>query len=247
MGIEMSNGQMSFVPVHCTETLPPPEYAADSECKAVCDNTGQMYLCKKNTGHPYLAASEWICSHLARSCGLPMRNFAIVQIEGKKGYFFGSEWVDGALGYATALPSVKNREVFSQALAFDYGAHNPDRHLENYLYFDKSGDVLAELIDFSRAFLVSGWPLPDLPMDEMAATVEAIKEWRVYHPFDTEQANAIIGRWVNLPNDHLQPILASMAPGWLDAKMEEQLIEWWKSPSRNNRAYDAHRCLQSLK
>jgi hypothetical protein len=176
-----------------------------------------------------------------------MRNFAAIQIAGKPGYFFGSEWVEGALGYATALPEVKNTEVFSQTLAFDYGAHNPDRHLENYLYLNKAGEVQIELIDFSRAFLVSGWPLPDLPMDDMEATVDSIKEWRAFHPFDLNQAFKVIAHWITLPSDFLQPILASMAPGWLDTKMEERLLEWWKSPDRFNRAHNASQCLERLK
>jgi hypothetical protein len=176
-----------------------------------------------------------------------MRDFAAVQIRGRNEYLFGSEWVDGAIGYAVALPSIQNGEIFSQTLAFDYGAHNPDRHLENYLYLSRGDQIVVELIDFSRAFLVSGWPLPDLPMDAMEATVDAIADWRAHHPFIIEQANDVVARWVSLPDDYLQPILASMAPGWLDPKMEEKLLEWWRSPSRRNRAYDAHRCLQNLK
>jgi hypothetical protein len=244
--IKVSSGQLSFVPVYCTDTLSPPEHANDSECRAICANTGQVYLCKKNS-HPYLAASEWICSHLARACGLAVPNFAIVKVEGRDDFLFGSQWVEGALGWAVALPSVKNSNIFSQALALDYGVSNPDRHLENYLYFEKGGEVHVELIDFSRAFLVAGWPLPDLPMDEMNATIEFIARWQEFHQFVSEQANQVISRWLGLSNDYLKPVLDAMAPGWLDVPMSNRLLEWWASPARNQRANEAAYHLNYIK
>jgi hypothetical protein len=233
----MQPGHLS-IPVYCTDTFPPPEHANDSECLARCTPTQKLYLCKKNS-HPYLAASEWICGHLARGCGLSVPNFAAVKVEGRNDYLFGSEWVEGAMSYAVALPSVTNVDIFSQGVAIDYGVGNPDRHLENYLYVEKDGAVRAELIDFSRGFLVAGWPLPDLPMDEMDATIEAIGLWKAHHPFMIEEANAIISRWINLPHDFLDDVLESAAPGWLDDTMKFKLLVWWKSQLRIQRAHDA--------
>lgn len=238
-------GQLS-IPVYCTDTFPPPEHANDSECLALCAATQKLYLCKKNS-HPYLAASEWICGHLARGCGLSVPNFAAVRIEGRKDYLFGSEWVDGALSYAVALPSVKNIDIFSQGLALDYAVGNPDRHLENYLYVEKEGEVYAELIDFSRALLVAGWPLRDLPFDEMDATMEAIGVWKAHHPFLIDKANAVISSLINLPAEFLQPVLDSAAEGWLDEAMKFKLQIWWISQDRIQRAHDAAYQLQYVK
>lgn len=228
---------MSFVPVYSTDTLAPPEHANDSECLAVCANTKRLYLCKKNA--PYVAASEWICHHIARACGVAVPNFAAVKIEGRSDYLFGTEWVTGAVGYAVALPIVKNSDIFSQALALDYTVSNPDRHLENYLYIEKDGKVEVTLIDFSRAFLVAGWPLPDLPMDEMDATMEAIEQWKSHHPFVASQASAILGRWLTLPATFIKPVLDGLAPGWLDVPMSNKISAWWTSADRLQRAYDA--------
>lgn len=242
----LNAGQATFVPAYSTDTRPPPEHANDSECLAVCASTGKLYLCKKNS-HPYLAASEWICAHFARACGLPMPNFAPVKIEGRNDYLFGSEWIYGGLSWAVALPSVQNGEIFSTALALDYGISNADRHLENYLYLENDDGVHAEIIDFSRALLVAGWPLPALPMDDMDATVDAIAAWKVHHPFVIESANKVISCWMSLPLDYLEPVLDSMAPGWLDAPVKQRLLDWWTGPGRISRAHEAAYQLKYIK
>lgn len=232
--------------VYCTDTFPPPDHANDSECLALCATTQKLYLCKKNS-HPYLAASEWICGHLALACNLSVPNFSAVKVEGRPDFLFGSEWVDGAMSYAVALPSVVNVDIFSQGLALDYGVGNPDRHLENYLYVEKDGAVRAQLIDFSRAFLVAGWPLPELPMDEMDATIETIGLWKAHHPFMIDDANAVISAWINLPDDFLDDVLDSAAPGWLDDAMKFRLQIWWRSQDRMQRAHDAAYQLKYVK
>jgi hypothetical protein len=230
------------VPVFSTDTFSPPEDANDSECLAECANTGHRYLCKKNT--PYLAASEWICHHIARACGLPVPNFAAIRIEGRSDYLFGTEWMDGAIGYAVALPIVKNGGIFSEALALDYSISNPDRHLENYLYLEKDGEVEVTIIDFSRAFLVAGWPLPELPMDGANATVDSIDQWTVHHSYVAASANKIISRFMSLPNSFIDPVLDGLAPGWLDVPMRNKIAAWWSGPDRMQRAQDAGYNLQ---
>jgi hypothetical protein len=242
---KISAGQASFVPVFSTDTFAPPEDANDSECLAECANTGRRYLCKKNV--PYLAASEWICHHVARACGLSVPNFAAIRIEGRSDYLFGTEWLEGAIGYAIALPIVKNSDVFSQALAIDYSVNNPDRHLENYLYLEKNGEVEVKIIDFSRAFLVSGWPLPELPMDEANATIDSIGQWRAYHLFVAARANEIIAQFISLPGSFIDPVLDGLAPGWLDDSMKNKIAAWWTNSERIQRANDAAYYLKYVK
>jgi hypothetical protein len=232
-----NQNQLSFVPVYSTDTLAPPEHANDSECLAECANSKRLYLCKKNL--PYLAASEWICHHVALACGMTVPNFAAVKVEGRSDFLFGTEWLLGAVGYAVGLPIVKNSHIFSQALALDYTISNADRHLENYLYLEKDGEVEVTLIDFSRAFLVAGWPLPDLPMDQMDATVDTIALWKAHHPFSASKANEIVTAWINLPPTFITPLLDGMPPGWLDEPMRSKIAAWWTSPMRMQRAYDA--------
>lgn len=176
-----------------------------------------------------------------------MPNFAPVNIEGRNDYLFGSEWIYGGLSWAVALPSVQNGEIFSTALALDYGISNADRHLENYLYLENDDGVHAEIIDFSRALLVAGWPLPPLPMDDMDATVDAIAYWKIHHPFVIEAANKVISNWMSLPLDYLQPVLDSIAPGWLDAPVRQRLLDWWTGPGRISRAHEAAYQLKCIK
>lgn len=232
--------------VYSTDTFPPPDHANDSECLALCSATQKLYLCKKNS-HPYLAASEWICCHIALACKLSVPNFAAIKVEGRRDYLFGSEWIEGGLSYAVALPSVVNADIFSRGLALDYGVGNPDRHLENYLYVEKDGAVRAQLIDFSRAFLVAGWPLPDLPMDEMDATMEAIALWKAHHPFLLADANNVVSTWLSLPANFLDDVIESAAPGWLDDAMKVKLQVWWGSQDRIQRAHDAAYQLKYVK
>lgn len=244
---EMSNGQLSCLFVYCTDTIAPPPHANDSDCIAVCANTGKKYLCKRADRHPYLAASEWICHSLASACGLPIPEFAAVQIVGRESFFFGTLWVEGAISSAEAISVVANPEIFSQALAFDYEVHNPDRHLENYLYYLKDGQIFAQLIDFSRAFLVAGWPLPALPMDPMDATVETLPKWKYWHAYDSSAADRVISKWIELPSDFMERVTHQIPEDWLPERLRSELNSWWKSAERIKRANDAAYQLRFLK
>lgn len=238
----MHFGQSSLSAILCRRTRPPPD-SADADCIAYCVNTGFPYLCKSTNEDPRLPAREWICTHLALACGLPVPGCAVITIEGRHDLLFGSKWQGGTEGYASALPLVANPQVFSGTLAFDFTSNNGDRHLNNYLYLRVNGEILLELIDFSRALNFDGWPMPELPILSTANTVESSRIWQQHHDYNKTDAERIIQIWNALPNSKMSDILTSMPDEWMGASDRDELIEWWASDARRARGDDARKNL----
>lgn len=238
----MSSNQLSLAPILCRRTKAPPG-TADADCIAYCANTGFPYLCKSMVDDPRLPAREWICSHLAIACGLPVADCAVISIEGRSDLLFGSKWQGGTEGYATALPQVANPGVFSGTLAFDFTSNNADRHLNNYLYLRINGEVLLSLIDFSRALDFDGWPMPPLPIPDSSNTVKSISQWTKHHRFVRHDAERVINVWNSLPDTKMADILSGMPDEWMSPADGTILISWWSSAARKLRGDDAKRSL----
>lgn len=234
----MNGRQAALTTVFCTKTKPPPN-CADADCIAYCDSTGYPYLCKSGNESPELPAREWICSHLAKYCGLPVANCTTVSIDGRSDILFGSEWQSGTKEYYKIFDDIDNSHVFSGTLAFDFASNNIDRHMENYLYLEVQGKILIKLIDFSRAFDFCGWPMPSLPFEVTAHTSKDYYTWSKKYPLIKSEAEKIIKKWNSLPNDIMGFILDQMPTEWMSNEDRQKYVEWWSSDARIQRGNDA--------
>lgn len=219
--------QTSFLPIVCDRAKAPPQ-TADADCIAIQSSTERRFLCKSSRKHAGLPATEWICSSLARAVEIPVADWAVVQIAGQTELMFGSIWEGGGKDWSVALPQVSNSGIFSDAFALDLSIHNVDRHLNNYLYVDLAGDMVAKLIDASRAFIYHGFPIPNLPMDKATKTMLCRPHWERHHPFDKGRALAIAGRIRNLPIHWMSNVLNGMPAAWLDQPARYALDDWWQ-------------------
>jgi hypothetical protein len=232
--------QTSFLPVTpvlCNRTKPPPS-CADADFIAVCDASTERYLCKSQAKQLRLPATEWVCSSLARDCGLPVPPFTVVEMSSNRGVFlFGSQWLGGAMDMLAGLGEVSNPHVFSQIFGLDQFAHNEDRHLNNYLFLSIAGDTVVRPIDFSRAFIHWGLPLPALPMAANCNTLSKAVQWRSVHGYT--KPSPLLDSIAALPNDWMANTLSMMPAQWLAPNEQAVLIQWWATTHRQSRVLEA--------
>lgn len=205
--------QQDWLPVICDRTKPPPATAA-ADFIGIDDATTHRWLCKGQSKHHLLPATEWICSSLARDCGLPVPPFSAVELRAQPGVqYFGSQWQGGGHEFLSAYGRVSNGDVFAKTHAVDLFSHNIDRHRNNYLYLEIAGDIVARVIDFSHSLLIHGWPLPSLPMSACHTTAE----W----PLLISQSATGYAR----PQDVIDKI-ASLGDGWLFEQFDGMPVQW---------------------
>lgn len=226
--------QQDWLPVVCSRTKPPPATAA-ADFIGIDEATTHRWLCKGQTQHQHLPATEWICTHLAQACGLPVPPCAVVELAAQPGVlYFGSQWQGGGHEYLSACHRISNPQVFAKTHAVDLFVHNTDRHRNNYLYLELAGDIVARVIDFSHSLLVEGWPLPHLPMRPCNTT----REWPTLRGLCASgytKPQAVVDAIAALPADWLARHIASMPAQWLDSDMAMRLTAWWAGPDRQAR------------
>jgi hypothetical protein len=224
-------------PVLCNRTIQAP-LSADADFVAICESSTDRYLCKGQSRFPYLPATEWICSTLARDCGLPVPAFSVVELATRPGtYFFGSRWLGGAIDFTAGLSRVSNPSVFSETFGIDWFSHNDDRHLGNFLYLELAGEVVARPMDFSRAWMYHGWPLPPLPLPNTCNTMTQRLFWAAAHGY--VRPMSIIDRVNEQAHDWMQKTIDEMPQAWVTQPERDALIAWWKSSSRQSRVNNA--------
>lgn len=234
--------QTSFLPIICDRTKPPPE-TADAACIAIEDATAKRYLCKSGKFNALIPATEWICAALARSIKIPVADSVVVKIQDDDELMFGSIWEGGSQkDVLAALPKVSNKGIFSETLAFDLTVHNEDRHIHNYLYLDLAGDIVAKLIDASKAFIYHSIPIPPLPFDPQCPTIISKAHWTRHHSFQKQLAVSTARRVLSLPAEWMERVLDGMPPEWIHPVEITELDRWW----RDDRAARIDQVIQEL-
>jgi hypothetical protein len=225
----------NFSAVKCSRTKPKPQNSADSECIAISDDGANSYVCKGQRTNVLLPLMEWVCASLALDCGLPVPPFEVIELMTNPGtYYFGSQWIDGAVDYTEGINRVSNSSVFSETLAVDNFVHNVDRHMGNFLFLDLSNEVQIKPIDFSRALLTSGWPMPNLPFSPNDNTASQKFKWLSLYPYQDQCSLLQIIK--SLPGDWMQCKLDEIPPGWIVNNARQALCDWWDSDQRTFRA-----------
>lgn len=225
--------QQDWLPVVCNRTKPPPATAA-ADFIGIDDATTHRWLCKGQSKHLLLPATEWICSRLAQDCGLPVPPFAVVQVQGIPGQtFFGSQWQGGGHEFLSAHGRISNPQVFAQTHAVDLFVHNIDRHCNNYLYLELAGEIVARVIDFSHSLLVHGWPMPQLPMAPCNTTLA----WPILcgQSANYIRPQGVVDAIASLPPNWLAQRLAEMPVDWMPAPLATRLTAWWATAGRKER------------
>lgn len=226
--------QQDWLPVICDRIKPPPATAA-ADFIGIDDRTTHRWLCKGQSKHPLLPATEWICSRLAQDCGLPVPPFGVVELRAQPGVlYFGSQWQGGGHEFLSAYGRVSNGEVFARTHAIDLFSNNTDRHRNNYLYLELAGEIVARVIDFSHSLLVEGWPMPALPM----ASCNTTKEWPVLRNLCQTgyvRPQDILDQIASLDDGWMFQQIEAMPTQWLSDELALKLGVWWLADGRKHR------------
>lgn len=227
--------QLSCLPTVVCQRIKPPPATAAADFIGIDEATSHRWLCKGQGLNAMLPATEWICSHLASACGLPVPPVAVVERQDQPGVpYFGSQWQGGALEFLQVMGRITNPQVFERTHAIDLFVHNTDRHRGNYLYLELAGDIVARVIDFSHALMVMGWPLPALPMPACHTTTE-LPALLAQNPHAYQRPTDILERIAALRADWMTRTLADMPAPWLNLERKAALVQWWQSNARQDR------------
>jgi hypothetical protein len=119
---------------------------------------------------------EWFCTELGERVGIAGPQCKVIRHPDGT-LVFGSRWEGGVVKASTTAGNwwdqVKAGVInlddlkgpLSRIYAFDHFVHNVDRHGNNFLIRDQHGGHTVLAMDYSRAWITHGFPLPALPMN----------------------------------------------------------------------------------
>ena len=218
---------------------------ADAGPVCRCDD-GCEYATKGTNNHSQVPHSEWLCTQLGEVIGIAAPPCAVIEMPNGD-LVFGSRWEGGVV---PAQPpwweQVKNgripldnvKEILTKIYAFDHFVHNIDRHAKNFIMRSQRSSEVLMANDYSRAWLVHGFPLPQTPMDENSNTVKAQRRFTEYFGtyIDPVEACSTMERIKAIPSSRIQNIIEFHPLVWLDDNLKGRILDWWGNGEMNTRA-----------
>lgn len=203
---------------------------------------GLPYLLKSPAPDPHLPAAEWICSALAHRAGLAVPPFHLAQLDDGS-TAFASRWEGGLVDEAKRSSLLAGRggrygQEIARLFALDLFVHNSDRNAGNYLFRQPHRDGAKPamlVIDFSRAHIRNGWPLPPLPMVKSEITVRMYRYLHQYHSCSQDVAVNALERVVSCGDGWFEEACWEACSHWLPQANLSALNAWWKT-ERKDRA-----------
>lgn len=192
-------------------------------------NFGEEYLLKDD---PSVAVAEFVGASICRSIGIPTPEPSVVLYNNE--HVFGSRLENGLKEWKrdsdllNLISCCDNLTAFSAVLAVDVTIGNNDRHWKNWLYQEKSGNLVSvRAIDFSRS-----WPTTHPPAcaDDLLGTNthEAWTAWAyVGITFDLGSADTALQAMSKLDNAWLSSILDPLPSEWYVSRSSSLLKDWW--------------------
>ena len=162
-------------PVNAVWCAPKRLGGIDSTQTCMCDD-GHEYVVKLDVPDRFAAHNDWFCSSLARRVGLPGPAFNPVRhTDGR--VWFGSQWIAGEIPdwwlhvSSGGIPFAVLADDWARIYAFDLFINNTDRHLRNFMVINTGGTYTLHALDYGRAWLHNGMPIPALPLPPLCKTV----------------------------------------------------------------------------
>ncbi len=198
-----------------------------------CGDAGGFVI-KKADAHPDLPHCEWFCSSLAQIAGVPQVPFSVIRhTDGND--WFGSSWMKGKTAdwWNLAVQGVIDfnsiAEDLSRIYVLDLFVHNVDRHANNFMVVPDGNGHKAYSFDYSRSWIINGFPLPDIMTDPSVATIN-VKNWLKAKFGDyivIGAANEVLDKIAALDVQGVQRVLATHPKVWLTQQQEDAIIDWW--------------------
>lgn len=242
-------GQLPLLALQVNTSMSSDLGTADLERIVGC-NDSHFYALKSMEVHTLLPATEYLCYKIAGACEVPTPMGAIVLTPPNQIPAFGSRW-EGGLTELTARGAVSVLELYrecsgvlSATLALDLFLGNDDRHMKNFLFRKTHGERFAAIaIDYSRAFLVKGFPFDQFPQSANTRTNATINLHKRGETWNGPFAVHALGRVLEISTAHLEHWINEMPKEWLSRSDAAKLLHWWGSDAKNERF---NRTLQML-
>jgi hypothetical protein len=145
------------------------------------------------------------------------------------------QWWERAVGGTLDLSLYSS--TLTRIYAYDYFIHNVDRHFNNILAREQHSGVALMALDYSRAWIIHGFPLPSLPFSSSDNTVAAQRDLagqcgQYVNPGEARSFLELIKR---VPTTTVRQIISAHPKEWLSAKMKTAILKWWSSDDRISR------------
>lgn len=210
--------------------------SADASEGCFCGDAGAFVV--KTTGpNPHIPHSEWFCSSLAQLVGVPQVPYSIIRhTDGT--LCFGSQWMKGKTQdwWNLALEGTVNfaslADDLARIYAFDLFINNEDRHVNNFMVVPEGTGHRVYSFDYSRAWMVNGFPPPTAIMTDIDIATINVKAWFGRHFGDYisfDIANNILNNIAAVSENTIRRIIGDHPRDWLTPANEDAIIEWWKS------------------
>jgi len=231
---------MQLFPVKLQSVRPADEPGKDISLFGLGED-GFDYAVKTQSDHIKLPASEYFCYRLAAACRIAVPAHAILRLPNSDEEAFGSR-LEGGLSpihndtHLDVLARIKSCSgTMSGIFAMDLFVGNEDRHFGNFLYrTNKSNELACMPIDYSRAWMVGGWP-PRVIGPTACTTktqMEILRAAKLWHSSQALTVLSIINGIQTLVVDRW---LEEMPAAWLLPNDRAVLHQWWQSEDFHQR------------
>jgi hypothetical protein len=209
-----------------------------------CDD-GAEYVLKDQSIIPLLPHIEWFCYRLCEYVGVAHPAYRTV-LDFNNNVVFGSRWEASApfskscreLIKDGTIPRPEASKCLSRIFAMDCFLYNEDRNGRNYILRQQHSTWLLMPIDYSRSWMVHGWPVPLPPFMIIQKTLQArrtLNKMLGYDIFSSTNAIGVLKRLHDVTANHIEAIISSHPDEWLDKRQKDVIVQWWASPARTAR------------
>lgn len=125
----------------------------------------------------------------------------------------------------------------SRAYAFDNFVHNADRHAGNFLVVKQRTAHAVMAFDYSRAWLVNGFPLPNLPFSPAHNTLKVQRQLTIAMGkyIDPSEARKFLDNLRLVSKSRVERIIDDHPDGWLTAAERAAICGWWGTQPMHDR------------
>ncbi len=198
---------------------------------------GLSYYLKRCSDGERVPAAEYICTEMAAAVNLAVPPAHVALLDGGEQVFASREeggllneheWLTNIMLASHPPPSLAGH--LSAWLAFDLFVHNTDRRIGNFCMRQTPASTSLLGIDFSEAWHVSAWPLPN--NIGKCNTTETRDMLRPRFPLDRSRFDRVLDRIAALPDNWLPETLSHVPVRWLGDTFREYMTKWWRDDRR---------------
>ena len=191
-----------------------------------------QYALKRMADNHLLPITEWVGYHLCRAIGLATPDFATVWLDDETPAFGSRLEQVQQIGLPPNPIQIAQylgpemRIATEPLFAVDAFLPNDDRHARNFMWRISAVGVVPLGFDFSRAWLVSGLPFGEFPLNTGHATIQM---WNyLKNTFSYATPVVAMSKISALSDDWLETVIQSAPPQWIAGFDIKPTMDFWR-------------------